>query len=171
MSGTRRPCPHPRPAAQTAVTELRGAMSSLDTSFTEVSALARDFERHRAAYLRNDYSESQLRADFVDKLLTSLGWDVGHVVQKNPFKQEVKVEKAVSDQGAKKRADYAFFLPPNYRDPKFFVEAKKPSVQLDTKDNCFQAIRYGWNNQNSIVVLKNFKQMHILDCHIKPDID
>ena len=146
-------------------------MAKLKESHDAVRGLVENFESHKAAYLRPDYSESQLRSDFIDKLLTSLGWDVGHVHQKNPFKQEVKVEKIVSDKGAKKRADYAFLIAPNFRDPRLYIEAKKPSVDVATADNYFQAIRYGWNSQNPLVVLSNFHQTHILDCRYKPDID
>ena len=94
--------------------------------------------------------KSQARLDFIDKFFTALGWDVNHAEQKNPYEQEVKVERKVKDKEAQKRADYAFFLKPNYRDPKFFVEAKKPSRSLANPYDYFQAIRYGWNAQTPI---------------------
>jgi adenine-specific DNA-methyltransferase len=94
-----------------------------------------------------------------------------YACQKNPFAQEVKVEKGVNDKGAKRRADYVFYVAPNFRDPRFFVEAKRPGVDLATKDNYFQAIRYGWNSQTPVVVLTNFYQTQLLDCRHKPHID
>ena len=127
--------------------------------------------RIRNSYLQAAYSESQLRTDFVDKLLINLGWDVAHVFQKNPFQQEVKVERSVTHGAAKRRADYAFFIAPNFNEPRLFVEAKKPSIEIATRDNYFQAVRYGWNSQNSIVVVTNFRQIHLLDCRAAPDIE
>ena len=59
----------------------------------------------------------------------------------------------------------------NFRDPRFFVEVKKPNIDIATRDNYFQAIRYGWNSQNPLVILTNFQQIHVLDCRYKPDID
>ena len=71
---------------------------------------------------------------------------------------------------SRKRADYAF-LAPNFRDVLFYVEAKKPHGGLDTSDNYFQTIRYGWNSQNSLAVLTDFEHLHVLDSRYKPDID
>lgn len=137
----------------------------LEDSYTVAFSLAKDFELHRHVYLAASYSESQLRTDFVNKFLTALGWDVDHAHQKNPFAQEVKVETSVSDQGAKRRADYAFYVAPNFRDPRVFVEAKKPFGELETPDNYFQAIRYGWNSHTPLVVLTNFNETHLLAGH------
>jgi adenine-specific DNA-methyltransferase len=143
----------------------------LEESHKTIGSLIRDFEAHRHVYLASTYSETQSRTDFLTKFLTALDWDVDHIVQKNPFAQEVKVERSVSERGAKRRADYAFFVKPNFRDPRFYVEAKKPFGELETPDNYFQAIRYGWNSQTPIVVLTNFDQWHLLDCRYKPNID
>jgi adenine-specific DNA-methyltransferase len=73
--------------------------------------------------------------------------------------------------GAQRRADYAFFITPNFRDVRQFVEAKKPFGQLATPQNYIQIIRYGWNAQTPIAVLTNFEQFHVLDCRSKPNID
>ncbi|HAX50270.1 MAG TPA: endonuclease, partial [Bacteroidetes bacterium] len=86
------------------------------------------------------------------------------------YEQEVKIERRVRDKETQKRADYAFFLAPNYRDPKFYVEAKKPSRSLSNPYDYFQAIRYGWNAGTPLVVLTDFEEFHILDSRFKPDI-
>lgn len=143
----------------------------LNDSHQVVLAIAKDFAAHRQVYLSASYSESQLRTDFINKFFAALGWDVDHIHQKNPFEQEVKVEKNVLDRGARRRADYAFFVAPNFREPRFYVEAKKPSADLETRDNYFQAIRYGWNSHTPIVVLTSLYETHLLDCRYKPDID
>jgi type I restriction-modification system DNA methylase subunit len=72
---------------------------------------------------------------------------------------------------SQRRADYAFFKGPNFRDPKFFVEAKKPSRNLANADDYYQAIRYGWNAKTPLAILTDFEEFHILDCRFKPNID
>ena len=61
----------------------------------------------------------------------------------------------------RKRADYAFYLDPDFTNPRFFVEAKKPSVEIANKDSYFQATRYGWNGGTPLTVLTDFEQFHI----------
>ncbi|MFZ4591340.1 MAG: Eco57I restriction-modification methylase domain-containing protein, partial [Ignavibacteria bacterium] len=85
--------------------------------------------------------------------------------------QEVKVEKGVSVGKAQKRADYAFYINPEYRQPKFFCEAKKPNRSLKNADDYFQTIRYGWNANTPIAVLTDFEEFHVLDCRFKPNIN
>ena len=135
-----------------------------------VKQLVADFKAQESAYRSPGYQESQVRQDFIDKFLTALGWDVTHTVQKNPYQQEVHIENKVHMAGSQRRADYAFFLAPNFRDPKFFVEAKKPSRNLANPDDYYQTIRYGWNANTPIAVLTDFEEFHVLDCRYKPDI-
>ncbi len=142
----------------------------MQKAFEAISQLVADFKAQESAYRSAGYQESQVRQDFIDKFLTALGWDVTHTVQKNPYQQEVHIENKVHMAGSQRRADYAFFLAPNFRDPKFFVEAKKPSRNLANSDDYYQTIRYGWNANTPIAVLTDFEEFHILDCRYKPDI-
>lgn len=143
--------------------------SAFDEAYQRVSGLAATFRANEHRYLSPNYQEAEVRKDFIDKFFTALGWDVNHDEQTNPYEQEVKVEPPVS-AGGQRRADYAFHLAPNYRDVRFFVEAKKPHGDIATPDNYFQTIRYGWNCETSLAVLTDFKQFHVLDCRYKPDI-
>ncbi|MCX6353764.1 MAG: N-6 DNA methylase [Candidatus Aureabacteria bacterium] len=143
--------------------------SLFDIAFARVKDLVETFKANEARYLSPDYQEAEARKDFIDKFWIALGWDVNHDVQTNPYEQEVKVERGLS-AGGQRRADYAFYLAPNFRDARFFVEAKKPAVQIGTKENHFQVIRYGWNSKTPLGVLTDFEQFHILDCRYKPDI-
>ncbi|MDQ6869726.1 MAG: hypothetical protein M3178_15690 [Pseudomonadota bacterium] len=135
----------------------------------KVSKLAARFQANEGRYLSPNYQEAEVRKDFIDKFFIALGWDVNHDEQTNPYEQEVKVEPTVS-AGGQRRADYAFHLAPNYRDVRFFAEAKKPHGDIATTDNYFQTIRYGWNTETPLAVLTDFKQFHVLDCRYKPDI-
>src|SRR5688572_26145433 len=105
-------------------------MTTLDSAYREISSLVKDFKSGEKYYLSKEYQEAEVRKDFIDKFLMAFGWDVLHNEQKNPYEQEVKVEKGVSIAGAQKKADYSFALTPNYRDPKLFLEAKKPFQNL-----------------------------------------
>ncbi len=144
---------------------------TLEEAFKKVCILVKDFEKNLQQYMSPDYSEAQVRLDYIDKFFSALGWDVNHQWQKNPYEQEVKVEKNVKDGTAKKRADYAFYLAPNYRDPVFYAEAKKPSVKiLDNPNIYFQVVRYGWNSNTPIGLVTDFEELHVIDCRHKPDI-
>jgi hypothetical protein len=145
--------------------------TTLDTAFETVGELVCTFEANKHAYLAPDYSEAQARKDFIDKFWIALGWDVNHEQQTNPYEQEVKVERGVAMGRGQRRADYALYLGPNFHDVRFFVEAKKPSVDIATSENYFQLIRYGWNSDTPLAVLTNFERFHILDCRYKPDVE
>jgi type I restriction-modification system DNA methylase subunit len=142
----------------------------MQKAFETIKQLVADFKAQEAAYLSPSYQESRVRQDFIDKFFAALGWDVTHERQKNPYEQEVKIENKVSTQGSQRRADYAFFIAPNFRDVKFYAEAKKPAKNL--KDAAFyhQTIRYGWNSGTPIAVLTDFEEFHVLDCRYKPDV-
>ena len=140
-------------------------------AFLSVKELVNDFKENEKAYLRADYSEADVRNDFINKFFIALGWDVRHDIQKNPYEQEVRVEKPVQVAKAQKRADYTFYLEPNFRDVKFFVEAKKPFHDLINKDYFFQTVRYGWNANTPVAVLTDFEEFIILDCRFRPNIN
>ncbi len=74
-------------------------------------------------------------------------------------------------QGRGKRADYAFYTAPNFSQARFMTEAKKPSRQLENAQDCFQAIRYGWNSNTPIAVLTDFEQFLVLDSRYKPSVE
>ena len=144
---------------------------TFEEAFERVKLLGREFDANKAHFLSPNYQEPEVRKDFIDKLLIALGWDVNHDSQTNPFEQEVKVERGVTMHGSQRRADYAFFIAPNFRDVRFYCEAKKPFGDIATAQNYFQTIRYGWNAQTPIALLTDFEQFQILDSRYKPDID
>ena len=145
-------------------------MNTFEKAFKEVKTLVKNFKENEKYYLSPSYSEIDARRDFIDKFFEALGWDVYHNTQKNPYEQEVRVEKNVAVGKAQKRADYSFCISPNFRDTKFYVEAKKPSKDLNNSDYYFLAIRYGWNANTPIVILTDFEEFHIIDSRFKPDI-
>lgn len=146
--------------------------NDFNTAHAEVVKLVKTFGDSHAKYLEGEYNESAARKDFIDKFFIALGWDINHDEQTNPYEQEVKIERNVAVAARVKKADYAFFLKPNFSQERFFVEAKRPSAILDTPDNCFQTIRYAFSSAKAALsILTNFNELYIIDCRFRPDID
>lgn len=148
-------------------------MSAFEKAYLLVKELVEKFESGKSHYMSPTYSEAEARQDFIDEFFIALGWDVRHNKQHDPYKQEVKIERSQKQhkENARKRADYAFFLAPNYKDVHFFVEAKKPSVLVHNNPaHYFQAIKYGWNAGCPVSVLTDFEEFVIIDCRSKPNI-
>ena len=145
--------------------------TTLESAFNTVKKLVEDFDGNKDYYLTPVYSEQSARHDFVDKFFIALGWDVNHETDKNPYEQEAHIESNVDAQGKRKRADYAFYVAPNFRDVAFYAEAKKPSVQIANADDYFQTIRYGYSSETPLAVITDFEEFHILDCRYTPSIE
>jgi adenine-specific DNA-methyltransferase len=140
--------------------------TAFDKAFRRVKELVTDFKANETYHLSSQYSEAAVRKDYIDEFFIALGWDVNHKTQRNPYEQEVKIER--NESGSSRKADYAFFLAPNFRKVQFFVEAKRPENNF-SPDDYFQTIRYGWGN-TPISALTNFQQFHVLDCRFEPHI-
>ncbi len=145
-------------------------MTDFNSAFLQIKSLVDTFKQDESKFLAQSYSEMEVRNDFINKFFIALGWDVRHKDQTNPYEQEVKVEKPLRIGDRQRWADYAFFLAPNYKEVKFFVEAKKPAKNLFNADYYFQTCSYGWNAKTPIAVLTDFEEFHILDCRTRPDI-
>lgn len=139
-----------------------------------VKELVEQFATHEKAFLADSYSEADVRRNFIEPFFEALGWDVFHKKQRNPVEREVRIESWQQQAGAtsQKRADYAFFLAPNFRDIRFFVEAKRPRIAVaGDRDAHFQTVRYGWNAHNPLAALTSFREFIVLDSRFKPDIE
>ena len=117
-------------------------------------------------YISSNYNESECRLEFIDKLLEYFGWDVQNNSGKKPQYKEVLVESYEQELG---KPDYTMTL--NGKSM-FFVEAKKPHINIITeKTCCFQARRYGWSAKHKIVILTNFEDLVIYDSSYMPKYD
>lgn len=156
--------PHdPPPATGNDGSTLRTAHARLLELIERFAAFA------DSKYLRPDYQEAEARKDFIDPLFKALGWDVDHERETNPYEQEVKVELGVEVARSQKRADYAFYLAPRFNEVRFFVEAKKPSVDLSRSvDAHFQTWRYGYSANTPLAMLTDFEEIHVIDCRARP---
>jgi adenine-specific DNA-methyltransferase len=147
---------------------------TFEQAHTIIKDLILNFQKNENHYLSPTYSEAEVRQEYIDPFFTALGWDVGSKINKNPHEREVVIEKTQSqeDSFSKKRADYAFYIAPNFKKEVFFVEAKKPSRTLRlNKEDYFQTAKYGYNSGTGISILFDFEEFVMIDCRFKPDKD
>lgn len=116
---------------------------------------------------RNNYNEHSCRIEYIDPLLKLLGWDVANERGLAPQYREVIAENYSTHTD---RPDYTMTL---RGVAKFFVEAKKPAVDITrVTDPAFQTRKYGWNANHRIAVLTNFEYLAIYDtCYIPKEED
>src|SRR3972149_10014232 len=108
----------------------------------EIVALVTRFEQNRSEYTSGHYNETQVRHEFIDPLFMALGWDVNNERGYAGASKEVIHEDSIKVGGATKAPDYCFRLGGSRV---FFLEAKKPSVNLkDDPLPAYQLRRYAW---------------------------
>src|SRR5216683_6275100 len=127
------------------------------------------YNRNRAAYRSNQYNEAQLRIEFLNPFFEALGWDVNNKHGYAQAYKDVIYEDAIKIGAAMKAPDYCFRIGGTR---KFFVEAKKPAVNLkDASEPAFQLRRYAWSAKLPLSILTDFEEFAIYDCRVKPDRD
>lgn len=127
-----------------------------------IRELVEKYERDREYYLSDRYNETLLRSDFLDVFFELLGWDIKNTSGKSTFEREVILEEGLHTGNSSKKPDYTFRL---FNDRKFFLEAKKPHVKIESVDEpAFQVRRYGFTAKLKISVLSNFEYLIIYDC-------
>ncbi len=132
-----------------------------------VQELIERFNRNRTAYRSEQYNEAQLRVEFLNPFFEALGWDVNNKQGYAQAYKDVVNEDAIKVGGATKAPDYAFRIGGTR---KFFVEAKKPAINLrDASEPAFQLRRYAWSAKLPLSILTDFEEFVVYDCRIKPD--
>lgn len=135
----------------------------------QISSLASRFLANLDYYKSTEAKETTIRTEFINPLLENLGWDVGNRSGQNPLEREVKEELSMKVDGVPRAPDYGFLID---RQRKWFLEAKKPNVRLETgsaaADAAFQLRRYSWSAGLSIGVLTNFYEFSIYDTRQMP---
>jgi predicted type IV restriction endonuclease len=137
-------------------------MSAPETIYQLVETFAGNID----AYKKGAYNETQVRREFIDPFFEALGWDVGN---KNGYAEAYKDvihEDAIKVGGATKAPDYCFRIGGAR---KFFLEAKKPSVNISTDIHpAYQLRRYGWSAKLQLSILTDFEEFAVYDCRVKP---
>ena len=131
-----------------------------------VLKLCETFAEHREHFRSGNYNESQLRKQFLDPLFEALGWDMANSQGLAPQYRDVIHEDAIKIGPHVKAPDYAFTL---HGQRKFFLEAKKPSVNIKGDvAPAYQLRRYAWSAKLPLSILSDFEEFAIYDTRIKP---
>ena len=123
------------------------------------------FDKNIAAYkdAKNAYNEHSCRIEYIDPFLQLLGWDVPNKAGLAPQYREVIAENYSNKTD---RPDYSLTL---RGVTKLFVEAKKPSVDINIEAApAIQTRKYGWNAKHKVSVLTNFEYFIIYDTTTVP---
>jgi len=132
----------------------------------DIISLVERFQLHRASYQTAQYNETQLRREFVDPFFKALGWDVDNEQGYAEAYKEVIHEDALKIGGSTKAPDYCFRVGPTR---KFFVETKKPSVNLkQDPEPAYQLRRYAWSAKLPLSILTDFEEFAVYNCRARP---
>lgn len=132
-----------------------------------IHALVEKYESNRDFYRTSNFNETQVRNEFLDPLFEALGWDIRNMSGKRTNEREVLLEESLKANATtrSKKPDYTFRL---FGERKFFLEAKKPCVDISVDDNpAKQVRRYGYTANLKISVLSNFEDLYIYDTSYK----
>jgi hypothetical protein len=141
----------------------QGASTDFDSAHARVRELCDHFDARRDEIMAAGYKEDAARNEFITPFFEALGWDVRNTAHRSVYEKDVVT-------GTARSADYAFRRPGTHLTA-FFVEAKKPSVDIRGNAECYQAVLYGWNASTPLVVLTDFEQFLILDARSEPHLD
>ena len=128
--------------------------------------LSEIFIEHKEYYKSGRYNETQLRREFLDPFWKALGWDIDNKQGISDAYKDVIHEDSIKVDGTTRAPDYCFRIG-GMR--KFFVEAKKPSI--DIKNNigpAFQLRRYAWSAKLKVSVASDFEEFAVYDTAICP---
>lgn len=124
------------------------------------------FRRNADAYHAPQYNEAMVRQEFINPFFKCLGWDMDNEQGYAEAYKDVIHEAAIKIGGATKAPDYCFRIGGA---AKFFLEAKRPSVNLkDDPAPAYQLRRYAWTGKLSLSVLTDFEEFAVYDCRVKP---
>lgn len=132
----------------------------------EVIRLVETFRNNIQSLKSDNYNETQVRREYIDPLFEALGWDVFNENSYAEAYKDVIHEYSQKTTDTTKNPDYCFRIGGKR---KFFVEAKKPSINL--KDNihpAYQLRRYGWSAKLPLSILTDFEEFAVYDCRILP---
>jgi len=132
-----------------------------------VAELVDRFDSHRDAYRSGHYNEAQVREEFLNPFFEALGWDVYNRKGYAEAYKEVIHEAAIKVGGTTKAPDYCFRAGGGV--PSFFVEAKKPSIDIrDAISPAYQLRRYAWSAKLPVSILTDFEELAVYDCRVRP---
>jgi type I restriction-modification system DNA methylase subunit len=131
-----------------------------------IEELVERFAYNEEQYSSNTYNETQTRIEFIDPFFEALGWDVNNRKGYSERYKEVIHEDAIKVKGGTKAPDYCFR---SGGSRVFFVEAKRPSVDLhDDSSPAYQLRRYAFSQDLRLSIVTNFREFAVYDTRIEP---
>ena len=132
-----------------------------------IKRLVDTFQRNVEVYKNDSINETQLRREFLDPFFTALGWDVENKAGYADAYKDVIHEYSLKTKDVREAPDYCFRIGGKR---KFFVEAKKPSVNVkDDIHPAFQLRSYAWSAKLPLSLLTDFEEFAVYDCRIPPN--
>ena len=129
--------------------------------------LVERFRRNLDVYKKSAYNEAQVRREFIDPFFEALGWDVSNKQGFAEQYKEVVLEDTIKVGRSTRAPDYSFRIGGQR---KFFVEAKKPAVNIkEDVSPAYQLRRYAWSAKLPLSVVTDFEEFSVFDCRIKPN--
>ena len=133
----------------------------------KIKELVERFRYNLDVYKKSTYNETQVRREFIDPFFEALGWDVSN---KQGYAEQYKdvVHEDVIKVGHSTRApDYSFRIGGQR---KFFVEAKKPAVNIkEDVHPSYQLRRYAWSAKLPLSIVTDFEEFSVFNCQMKPN--
>ncbi len=134
-----------------------------------ICELIERFDRDSEAYRSPSYNETQTRIEFINPMFKALGWDIDNERDFAEAYKDVIHEDAIKVGGVTKAPDYCFRVGGTR---KFFLEAKKPSINLSQDEAAaFQLRRYAWSAKLPLSILTDFEEFIVYDCRIRPNVN
>ena len=127
----------------------------------------RALRRQPPAYRSGQYNEAQLRREFIDPFFEASAGTLP-TGRATPRPTRTSSTRTPSRSAAHPARRITAFRIGGTR--KFFVEAKKPSVNIkDDVSPAFQLRRYAWSAKLPLSILTDFEEFAVYDCRAKPD--
>ena len=131
----------------------------------KIIELVENFDRDIDKY-KHSYKEEDIKINYINPFFEALGWDVRNKSNNPPDQREVRFEDTLRSEGETQRPDYSFWLD---RERKFFLDAKKPSVNIEGgMAPAFQIKRYAWSANLPLAIVTDFEEFAVYDCRTEP---
>ena len=133
----------------------------------KIKELVERFRYNLDVYKKSTYNETQVRREFIDPFFEALGWDVSNKQGYAEQYKDVVHEDAIKVGHSTRAPDYSFRIGGQR---KFFVEAKKPAVNIkEDVHPSYQLRRYAWSAKLPLSIVTDFEEFSVFNCQIKPN--
>jgi hypothetical protein len=133
----------------------------------KIKELVERFRYNLDVYKKSTYNETQVRREFIDPFFEALGWDVSNKQGYAEQYKDVVHEDTIKVGHSTRAPDYSFRIGGQR---KFFVEAKKPAVNIkEDVHPSYQLRRYAWSAKLPLSIVTDFEEFSVFNCQMKPN--